>query len=440
MNVNKIIEKVLANSVSGTESHLYVSDNSFLWDLLKHDDHQGKKFRVGDNIIELFKKSKEARFSLSKFVISLILYFIKIIVKGGYAALTFFAFILTGKKKDMSTSPRVNFIIFISCIALFIVTIVIFIVFLIKSAIFFSPNISSNAQGALCVPQNCEKQQYTYLLNSAECWANTGIDVIKGDEIIISSSGSFFSNIGMMDTCARNNSTHKYNVSFPNYGDPIDRDLSNLLLYHSKDARFGALLIQIKTSDKEIYYDYPQSPKDSIVIHQLDSMSNSEMPHFTAEASGTLLVAVNDIYLNNENIKNIILNHNLKARLGVKGAFVLKDTTVLNKVLKDTTGINDTINKYCKEDLRKIWFYDNVGEVMLNIIIKRNSIKGSVFEPAIATKLYRSVEGFFLSPTFSHNELLKFLSFWGLLAAWLLIDYFITLLRNKHRFKNRHKE
>ena len=48
MNINKIIEKIMSNSIANTKGDIDVNDNSYLWDIIQNPkDSTGKKFNYG---------------------------------------------------------------------------------------------------------------------------------------------------------------------------------------------------------------------------------------------------------------------------------------------------------------------------------------------------------------------------------------------------------
>ena len=71
-----------------------------------------------------------------------------------------------------------------------------------------------------------------------------------------------------------------------------------------------------------------------------------------------------------------------------------------------------------------MWFYDNVGEILLSITVTRNSISDSEAMPNDIVKLYRWVERETLP--LKKWELIGYL-FLGIIAIslWCSLDYFI---------------
>ena len=320
MNINKIIEKILSNSIVNTKGDIDVNDNSYLWDIIQNpEDSTGKKFNygtkfsVGDSIKERYHASlNNKKYPITYFIYRVIVYLFKLMIWCFYRVASFIRQLFISNKGnkdravDVSTSPRFNFIVFIATVVTYIVLIVIILSFFIKSVLLFRPDTRINESGAIAMPQSCERENYMYLLNSATYWGNSGIKVMEGDEVSITVSGSFFSKIGEMYKSALNNTQPKYDrtlVSFDKNKNQMTDSITetskhkNLLVANLKypnhhiNDKFGSLLIKIRDhSEHTPFY------QDTIIS---DTASNSSFNAFVfkAEKSGYLHFAVNDEYI-----------------------------------------------------------------------------------------------------------------------------------------------
>ncbi len=490
MNINSIIEKILGNSIVGSKGNIELIEESRLLDLLKDGRHNGKQFHIGDHIKARFRAAKTGnhRFPVTHFLYTMVVYVAKLLIFAFYWVASFIKRVITGKKCDLSQSPRFNFIIFFSSCMLFVMLIVAVLVFFIKSVLFSPPDLQVNEYGAITMPQSCERESYMYLLNTARCWENSGIKVLEGDEVSITVSGSFFSDIDRMCAAALNNNVPNYNrtyVSFDrNWKETPDstKDAELLMTNLNKSQnrktnnRFGLLLVQVR------YPSQSTPPYLDNIITQNESDTTLSALHFNVEESGYLHFAVNDEYITESWFNRIKYNSELRDSLKIYN-FAKLPINVYNKLdsaIKHNsnqqddstlvlynykTGKEAFISKICfdiiksdkkyqeligwtkddidtltawgdwDEDLATMWYSDNVGDVLINVKINR-AVHGNVFAPSILTKSYRRLEDFFLSPSFGENEIWILLKLLSLVALWFVLDwclgYFNARCKKKH--------
>ncbi|MBR1415676.1 MAG: hypothetical protein IJ570_07435 [Prevotella sp.] len=442
MNINSIIENIQAGLASGRDGNIKLTEHSYLLDLLDGKNttaSEKDKFTCDVN----WRDFRNHRFPVTWLMMTFITFILKCIVFACYwlASQVWVLFVGKKNKKDLSLSPRFNFVLFVAAITLFVSMIIVMLVFFISDILLFNPNTGSNDRGAIAMEQPCGEEHYLYLFNTATCWANTGIKVLKGDEVTVTASGSFYSKIGDMEKSAKNNDTLRYSrtyVSQNYHKDPISDSTINLCMYHEAEgkgenrgkARFGSLLVQVKDDYKE-----PAHSSSSGKIIQLDTIKDGKAPKFTVDSAGVLNFAVNDIYLSEEVLKSLIANYNdmnsvLQDSFGGKPDNMysrIESKDLANHVESTDLGKLLEIGDSCKLDrffcLAKkcptIWFDDNVGEILLNITIVRNSPPSSIFTPMVFSKGYRSLSHFMASADFWN------MSFYGLITIllWLILDY-----------------
>lgn len=492
MNINSIIEKILGNSIVGAKGNIELIEESRLLDLLKDGKHNGNQFHIGDHITARFRAAKTGnhRFPVTHFLYSMVVYVAKLLIFAFYWVASFIKRVITGKKCDLSQSPRFNFIIFFSSCTILVMLIVAVLVFFIKSVLLSPPDIQVNEYGAITMPQSCERESYMFLLNTARCWENSGIKVSEGDEVCITVSGSFFSDIDKMYECALNNERPEYErtyVSFdrnrkqaPDSTKDAELLMTNLNSKSGKtNNRFGLLLVQIR------YASQSTPPYLDNIITQNESDTTLDALHFNAEESGYLYFAVNDEYITESWFDRIKKDSKLQDSLRIYN-FAKLSITVYNKldsaIRHDDKHKNDStidlcnyktanevfISKTCfdiiksdkkyqeligwtnegidtltawgdwDEDLATMWYDDNVGDVLINVKINRAVVQGNVFAPSVLTKSYRRLEEFFLSPNFGDNEIWILLKLLSLVALWFVLDWSLGYF-NVKRKKKYHK-
>jgi len=111
---------------------------------------------------------------------------------------------------------------------------------------------------------------------------------------------------------------------------------------------------------------------------QFDSNGNKKFT-FTAHMSGTLFIAVNDIYLDESTLSSIEKN---KQNTEIKDLLNGKSTDQLRTIAKDR---------------KTLWFEDNIGEILLNISVYRDAATDNNSEliPDVFPKMYREMENVF---------------------------------------------
>lgn len=316
MDINSIIENLKTSIASGSNGRIKLTEHSYLLDML--DDHDAQQYENNRfSRAVTWKDYKDHRFPMTWLVMKFLEFIVKNVIFAFYWITSKFRLLFVGKsnEKDLSASPRFNFIIFIAVITLYIVAVITMLIFFFSNILLFNPNSGSNEKGAISIPQPCGEEHYLYLFNTATYWANTGIKVLEGDEVTITASGSFYSNIADMEESAKDNKKMLYQRVFAsksNGNDSTPNATKELCMYYydkkgrkdSLNAHFGSLLVQIKDD-----YKRPDFTSADGHIFQLDTIRNGVAPHFVVESPGVLNFAVNDIYLSEQVLKKLIENY-----------------------------------------------------------------------------------------------------------------------------------
>lgn len=408
MTIDKIVDNIKTSIVRKYGAQVRIIEKSYLLELL--EPHYSSK-NNGNGSFDILKgwSIKGKRFPVTYLIVKTVYSIIIGFVSLFYLICSFINWLITGKRSDLRTSPRFNFVVFLFFIVCDIVLIVAILVFFIKGVLFFNPNNHINEKGAVAMYQPCGKEQYLFLFNTAICWANTGIQVMEGDHVQITASGSFFSNIGEQADAALKNRRTRYprtSVSRDLRRDPLAQKTRKILIYNNKDAFFGSLLVQIKQDYKE--YDY-SSEKGT--IRQINDTLNNKIASFTAWTSGTISLAINDIYLSDSVICQL-----------------KKDSAEYVKHLKfDSVAFKTFDEIKLKGKRRDMWFDDNVGEVLINMTISRAHIQNTTYKTSIMPKVFRFLDNTVDSDRFGHRLLLCLLIF----VVFLVIDFSIGFVLNK---------
>lgn len=363
MGLNSLIDTIKRSIITGTSANVKIVDKSFFTELLGEDNNPDIKGNESLGIKPFWKYDTTKRFPFFTALLRLLYACFMCIVALFYWIASVVCWIFTGKWKSKRTSARLNAIIFISMIIVYIVLIVSMLAFLINNVLLFPPNSDINSRGAITMNQPCGREHTVYLFNTAICWANTGVELLEGDIVEITTSGSFYGRITDLDDKNRNNARLNFNWNNTAYPAKTEK-FDSLCIYKEADAQFGSLLCHIHSESAGNAYD---SDSCKAIIQLSSGQKNS----FTAHQPGYLYVTVNDIYLTPEVLKKIEA-----------------DTALQNELLPYE---KDLTKAYSNPDL---WFYDNLGEILLNISVTRHVIKneGTSVSPRIYSYIYRLIE------------------------------------------------
>lgn len=299
-----------------------------------------------------------------------------------YGVVSLLAWAVTGRKHSRVTSIRLNTVFFVAVVISYATIMVMMIAFFMFNVLFYTNENNVNIRGAVTVSRSCNREHAIYLLSSSSFWANTGIQVVEGDEIEVTSSGAFHGDIGQLDSCARRNQRPKY--IFNRGLEEREHQRNDSLL--CPDAPFGALLCDIRYSSETEYR------KDSAKDSAKDSSNGrciivppGKRP-FKAPKGGELFFCVNDIY-----------------------------------PAKDS-------------DLKEYWYGDNVGELLLNISITRSKVDNpGILNTSLFARIYRWLE----TSAYEGTLWKKIGMAAGIVILWLFADWFVS--RRIRKYKEKHQ-
>lgn len=421
MKINSLIETIKRSIVTGTSADVKITDKSFIAELLGKDEEGKEDAHKTPSLLYVPRFNVNRRFPVSHYILQCFWSAITLLIAAFYYVPSKVLQAFTGRKRDLRLSARFNAILFISCITSFIVILAFSVTFLLKSVLFFDADSRINSQGAIIMKQPLGVEKYVYLFNTATPWANTGIELLENDIVEVSASGSFYGKIADLCEKATSNDTLSYQWNKPilrNDGISITR----LCVYKGSDAYFGSLLFQICPESNRLSFS---SDNDSTLTRdkeadKLRSIKNEmiqfgstdgEKFSFTAHLSGTLFLAVNDIYLDEGTLSVIERDkHNAEIQKLLNG----KSTALLRTIAKDRS---------------TLWFEDNIGEILLNVTVYRDAVTDNNSEiiPDAFPKMYRGMENMF-NNGISGSCLLVLFCF----AIFIAADYVLgKLLRRK---------
>lgn len=448
MNIKSLLEAITSNTATTakTTTNYEVDDRSFLTELLS-GTHQTRIENRSDceilGITPFFDFRKTEKFPVTIFIFRTLWKLMMLLPLCYYKIVSLLAWAFSNRQEKFQSkinSARVNFVMFFCSIVLAIVLLVSTFFFFFNSVLLLDSNQLINDYGTIHMEQPCGIESCVYLYNTAQPWTNTGINIVKGDEVRISASGAFYGRVFDLVNSANKNDTLPFSFINPSVIDTsqslYDTNVVSLCMYNKKDAVFGSLLYQIKKDNETIIYDSRDDNDDNPHIIQ-DNHERSESFSFTARHSGELYVSINDIYLSD---KVLVLlrdmpKKNIEQHLEIEK---INDTTKIKSDSLFNIGLNwvkerkpknklDTIVEYKLAKLyalvhsdslfHKYWFDDNLGEILLNITVNRNVISSSNVGGSFMSHAYRRIDNFFDK---KWEEILFHVSIFLLIIAFLL--------------------
>lgn len=451
MNIKSLLEAITSNTATTakTTTNYEVDDRSFLTELLS-GTHQTRIENRSDceilGITPFFDFRKTDKFPVTLFIFRTLWKLMMLLPLCYYKIVSLLAWAFSNRQEKFQSkinSARVNFVMFFCSIVLAIVLLVSTFFFFFNSVLLLDSNQLINDYGTIHMEQPCGIESCVYLYNTAQPWTNTGINIVKGDEVRISASGAFYGRVFDLVNSANKNDTLPFSFINPSVKDSSQSlrlpNLVELCMYNKKDAVFGSLLYQIKKDNETIIYDSRDDNDDNPHIIQ-DNHERGESFSFTARHSGELYVSINDIYLSD---KVLVLlrdmpNDNIKNHLEIEK---INDTTKIKSNVLFNRGLNwvkereskdasDTIDTMVEKKLaklyalvhsdslfRKYWFDDNLGEILLNITVNRNVISSSNVGGSFMSHAYRRIDKFFDK---KWEEILFHVSIFLLIITFLL--------------------
>ena len=245
---------------------------------------------------------------------------------------------------DKKTSARVNFVLLFSAVVFFVAAIAAIVAFFLNDVLLFKSKNFITENGSIKMEQPCGREHYMFLYNTAVCWENTGIQISAGDNVEISASGAFYGKISDLSESAKSNCELEYpwyNAAL-NRGELICDSILEPCMYKGEGAHFGSMLIQIHPEN--IGHNYHYTGNDSDFIKGEVLQLQPQKTEFEANISGLLYVAVNDIYLDEKSVDQIIqLKENGHDTVYERLIGRYKDNNIISKIFGDDY-LNDLSN------------------------------------------------------------------------------------------------
>jgi len=262
-------------------------------------------------------------------------------------------------------------------------------IFFLNDVILFKGDLKMNQQGAIVFEKSGKKETILYLLNSADVWSNTGIQLQEGDKIRLSFSGGFHSDAPRLKDAAENNYKPVYdwiNYPYSTENQTVNDTVLGFCLYKSNNkenkAYFGSMLYQI-AGEMGCDINNPNA------IHQIKKIEKKkDKPEYMkVHKNGILYLSVNDILMTDDVIDSIS-NYNYSCEK-YKGHRKTGNDGVSHYVNSDALDMrNNDLLIYYKEDSlhhyiagkkfkehfaknRNAFFNDNIGEILVTIDIER---------------------------------------------------------------------
>lgn len=225
----------------------------------------------------------------------------------------------------------------------------------------------ANSYGAFEM-RNEKSDIFYFLFNTAELWCNTGIEVHKGERLIISASGIFNTEISHM---------HDKDVTIywiqadgrpADKGPKKERDklLSKTETFICNDADPGCLLATVihdkalidKWQSYEI--DYDDFIQTDTPIKIVSKGTDYEVPN-----DGLLFFTVNDVVFTEDNITKI-------KKLSKQDKYIDSLITKISKI-KQLLQSEKKNERERRIGLERMWYNDNLGSFL--IVIERPKIQ-----------------------------------------------------------------
>lgn len=208
--------------------------------------------------------------------------------------------------------------------------------------------VNSNEYGATVI-ENEDNEVIYWLFNSADLWANSGIEVKEGDVISVRTSGAAHSAIHRLVRAAESNSIMQDRWLSPVGGDFSKRDWDTERAKYriSETADFNSILMQVIPKNVKIRNKYGEL--DTAYDYYLDGRKGdiyeigSGRESITIREDGILYFAVNDIVLTKD-VVDSMKNHNADNELDLAVRRDIKDySSSLRKIVH-------TLPKISKKD------------------------------------------------------------------------------------------
>ena len=461
--MDNLIKKLLMRLTAKEKSNLEIESTS-LWeqvinpeppeaDLSDKDKPQRIKWRI------------EKPYSLRAFIIAcwrLIIDVVRWLWLSFYQIVEYIAKVFNAKdKSDYRHSVRFNLVLYLISVISAITVVVLMLIFFIKGVLFYPKQNEINDYGTITMTQPAAVEHNMFLLNAARTWAPTGISIAKGDRVTVTVSGSFYGSIADIEESAKRNLRYRYSINnfravddsaivewnnnycIENYcvfgRETIDwaknkrravrlpKQDTSFVKYHNADRecpRFGSLLLQIHGEGVEPVYANHYTRTEAPAIIQMPPQKRGEKPFsFKAKTSGSLYVMVNDVYFPPE---DSVFRHRFldldSAAFRSHFRRLFEEPRVFDISFVDNRLSSESRNKVdlLLANTPRLWYDDNVGEVLLNITVQRGK----------APRLFK-LDGLFLRLYRFSVWLIEYWWVWLISAiAFFLYFWFEKMVRN----------
>ena len=293
-------------------------------------------------------------------------------------------------------------------------------IFYINDVILYDNQLVINEQGAFNPKKSMNCEYAFYLFNTAELWANTGIQVNEKDLIRINISGAFNSAVEYVIAAAEDNTELTYQwVSYQNtpLADTVSKGIEFCVSNYRKETKhdshfeFGTAMFVILPESANLKGDPLHGLSgEPLEIKKWTPKTNQRF--IRAKKSGTLYFAVNDMYF--------------------------QDNSTMEAFYKNEKNKNANGKPFSQEEINaridrpKHDYEDNLGQLLVSVEIQRH-VPYFLFYPTSAYRIFdyqvnyvldSDMDDFFLKPICC---VLLFLLFF-LWIALLLGLYLIALL------------
>ena len=317
---------------------------------------------------------------------------------------------------------------------------------IVRDDILYTNQQTVNSQGCLSVKQGLEREYAMYLFNTSELWADTGIELSKGDKYRMSFSGAFHSSIGHLIAESENNNpkpsviwTNCDTTSGQSDKKPYCVDPTNdigVILY-----RVGPSLPLINADIQPTAWNRVDSNlthKRSVLFEQKKyDRHNYVFKEDTSNIirhSGTLQLAVNDVYFRDTHDLSRFANSTNERRFIESDSVIsffpsyLRPKVDSIKFCVDSILVRDT--SLFIDNYTRMLYDDNLGQILLCLEIE-HPIKNAWINPKAA---FRDLEGkirtyrYYCSPFWAFVRSLTSFTFWFLPQIIFIISFWFVVL------------
>src|SRR5574344_425878 len=241
-----------------------------------------------------------------------------------------------------------NLMLIIGLLLAGITVVVSLLIFSYNDVLFYKNTIHVNEYGTFIPRQSSNREYALFLFNSSDVWANSGIQVEKGDKVYLSASGAFNSNIKQVIDNAQGNTKLIYPWTTANSSITPSDTLSVCSSYP-----FGTVLFTVNRDKEgclEAYEEEEKNSKNKERIYALCASSDEGKTYtkqlFNIAHNGQLFFTVNDVYLSDKVYERIKSGNN--------------------------AGFKDDLPEDVIND-REAWFNDNIGAILICVEIEHKN-------------------------------------------------------------------